>query len=120
MNVTTKPLDALLPVSSQGNSVPKAPSIQGGGFLDAVKQALATTSQLQSESGRLGREVAFGSPTVSLEETMLAGVKSNIAFQATLQSRNRIVQCLYRCDEYAGLMFRGGKSAIGGVEHTCF
>ena len=64
----------------------------GGGFLDAVKQALATTSQLQSESGRLGREVAFGSPTVSLEETMLAGVKSNIAFQATLQSRNRIVQ----------------------------
>ena len=92
MNVTTKPLDALLPVSSLGNSVPKAPSIQGGGFLDAMKQALSTTSQLQSESGRLSREVTFGNPTVSLEETMLAGVKSNIAFQATLQSRNRIVQ----------------------------
>ena len=92
MNVTTKPLDALLPVSSLGNSVPKAPSIQGGGFLDAMKQALSTTSQLQSESGRLSREVRFGNPTVSLEETMLAGVKSNIAFQATLQSRNRIVQ----------------------------
>lgn len=92
MNVTTKPLDALLPVSSLGNSVPKAPSIQGGGFLDAMKQALSTTSQLQSESGRLSREVTLGNPTVSLEETMLAGVKSNIAFQATLQSRNRIVQ----------------------------
>lgn len=72
--------------------MPKAPSIQGGVFLDAMKQALSTTSQLQSESGRLSREVTFGNPTVSLEETMLAGVKSNIAFQATLQSRNRIVQ----------------------------
>ena len=92
MNVTTKPLDALLSVSSLGNSVSKAPSLQGGGFLDAMKQALSTTSQLQSESGRLSREVTFGNPTVSLEETMLAGVKSNIAFQATLQSRNRIVQ----------------------------
>lgn len=30
--------------------------------------------------------------TASLEETMLVGVKSNIAFQATLQVRNRIVQ----------------------------
>jgi len=92
MNVTTKPLNALLPVSSLENSAPKAPSIQAGGFLDAMKQALSTTSQLQSESGRLSREVTFGNPTVSLEETMLAGVKSNIAFQATLQSRNRIVQ----------------------------
>ena len=63
-----------------------------GAHLDAMKQALSTTSQLQSESGRLSREVTFGNPTVSLEETMLAGVKSNIAFQATLQSRNRIVQ----------------------------
>ena len=63
MNVTTKPLDALLPVSSLGNSVPKAPSIQGGGFLDAMKQALSTTSQLQSESGRLSREVTSVSYT---------------------------------------------------------
>ena len=92
MNVTTKPLDALSPVGLLGNSVHKAPSIQGGGFVDAMKQALTTTSQLQSESGRLSREVTLGNPTVSLEETMLAGVKSNIAFQATLQSRNRIVQ----------------------------
>lgn len=92
MNVTTKPLDALLPVASLGKPVPKAPDIQDGGFLDAMKQALTTTTKLQSESGRLSREVTFGNPTVGLEETMLAGVKSNIAFQATLQTRNRIVQ----------------------------
>lgn len=44
------------------------------------------------ESGRLTKEFTLESPTVSLEETMLAGVKSNIAFQATLQTRNRLVQ----------------------------
>ncbi|MBD9391329.1 flagellar hook-basal body complex protein FliE [Acidovorax sp. ACV01] len=92
MNVTTKPLVGLSPVGLLGNSVSTAPSIQGGGFLDAMKQALTITSQLQGESGRLSREVTLGNPTVSLEGTMLAGVKSNIAFQATLQSRNRIVQ----------------------------
>ena len=91
MNVTTKPLDALLPVSALGKSASKAPGAAEGGFLDAMKQAL-TTNKLQSESGRLSREVTFGNPTVGLEETMLAGVKSNIAFQATLQTRNRIVQ----------------------------
>jgi flagellar hook-basal body complex protein FliE len=57
-----------------------------------MKQALSTTSKLQAESGRLNREVTFENSTVSLEESMLAGVKSNIAFQATLQSRNRLVQ----------------------------
>jgi flagellar hook-basal body complex protein FliE len=56
---------------------------------DGLKTAVFRGSR---ESGRLSREVTFGNPTVSLEETMLAGVKSNIAFQATLQSRNRIVQ----------------------------
>ena len=92
MNVTTQSLGALLPVASLGKSVLKAPAVQDGGFLDAMKQALTTTTKLQSESGRLSREVTLGNPTVGLEETMLAGVKSNIAFQATLQTRNRIVQ----------------------------
>ncbi|MFN9470056.1 flagellar hook-basal body complex protein FliE [Acidovorax sp.] len=92
MIVATKPLDALLPVASLGKPAPKAPDVQDGGFLDAMKQALTTTTRMQSESGRLNREVTFGNPTVGLEETMLAGVKSNIAFQATLQTRNRVVQ----------------------------
>ena len=72
--------------------VSKTPSVQDDGFLDAMKQALSTTSKLQADSGRLSREFTLENPTVGLEETILAGVKSNIAFQATLHSRNRIVQ----------------------------
>lgn len=55
-------------------------------------QALQTTSSLQKESGRLSREFQLEKSTASLEEIMLVGVKSNIAFQATLQVRNRVVQ----------------------------
>lgn len=54
--------------------------------------ALTETSNLQKESGRLSKEFTLENPTVSLEETMLAGVKSNISFQANLQTRNRLVQ----------------------------
>lgn len=92
MSVTTNPIDALRTVTQVGLSALKPSSVQGGGFLEAMKQALSTTSKLQAESGRLNREVTFENSTVSLEESMLAGVKSNIAFQATLQSRNRVVQ----------------------------
>ena len=92
MNVTTNPLEALRPVTQVDKLVSKTPSVQDDGFLDAMKQALSTTSKLQADSGRLSREFTLENPTVGLEETILAGVKSNIAFQATLHSRNRIVQ----------------------------
>lgn len=92
MSITTNPIDALRTVTQVGQLALKTTSVQEGGFLDAIRVALSTTSKLQVESGRLSREVTLENPTVSLEETMLAGVKSNIAFQATLQSRNRIVQ----------------------------
>jgi flagellar hook-basal body complex protein FliE len=92
MKATINSLEALRPVTQMGKLVSKTPSVQDGGFLDAMKQALSTTSKLQADSGRLTREVTLENPTVGLEETMLAGVKSNSAFQATLQSRNRIVQ----------------------------
>lgn len=92
MNITTHPLEALRPVTQVDKLVSKTPSVQDDGFLDAMKQALQTTSKLQADSGRLSREFTLENPTVGLEETILAGVKSNIAFQATLHSRNRIVQ----------------------------
>lgn len=62
------------------------------GFESALTRALDQTNALQKEAGRLGKEFTLENPTVSLEETMLAGMKSNIAFQTTLQVRNRMVQ----------------------------
>jgi len=45
-------------------------------------QALQTTSALQKESGRLSKDFQLENSTASLEETILVGVKSNIAFSS--------------------------------------
>jgi flagellar hook-basal body complex protein FliE len=92
MNEITNSINALLPASSERISPRQTSKLGDASFLDAMKQVLTTTSQLQSESSRLSREITLENPTISLEQTMHAAVKSNIAFQATLQTRNRIVQ----------------------------
>lgn len=92
MNVSTTLVGFIRPTAGIGQPLDKSSGAQGAGFQDAMVQALQTTSSLQKESGRLSRAFQLENSTASLEETMLAGVKSNIAFQATLQMRNRVVQ----------------------------
>jgi flagellar hook-basal body complex protein FliE len=92
MNLSTKLPDAVRAVVGLSPPVLKNAAVSQPGFIDAMVQALKETSNLQKESGRLTKEFTLESPTVSLEQTMLAGVKSNIAFQSTLQVRNRVVQ----------------------------
>ncbi|MDP2368872.1 flagellar hook-basal body complex protein FliE [Rhodoferax sp.] len=92
MTVSTKPVDLVRPTVGLPPPLDKGLNAQGTGFRDAMMQALQDTSSLQKESGRLTRGFQLETSTASLEETVLAGVKSNIAFQATLQVRNRVVQ----------------------------
>lgn len=92
MDFTIKPLDISRPVAGIGPMVDKSQGVAAPGFKDAMLQALQATSDLQAEAGRLSKEFTLGNSTVSLEETMMAGVKSGIAFQATLQVRNKVVQ----------------------------
>ena len=92
MDFSIQPIDLVRSASSVTPAVNKTGAVAGTGFKDAMLQALQATSDLQAESGRLSKEFTLDNPTVSLEETMIAGVKSTIAFQATLQVRNRVVQ----------------------------
>lgn len=80
------------PTAVVSQPLKKAVGNEGGNFGDAMIQALQDTSNLQKESGRLTKDFTLEKSTASLEETMLAGVKSNISFQSTLQVRNRVVQ----------------------------
>jgi flagellar hook-basal body complex protein FliE len=92
MNSSALPIDSVRPLAGLGAVKGKTVETKGAGFQDAMLQALQSTSDLQKESGRLSKEFQLENSTVSLEETVLAGVKSNVAFQATLQVRNRVVQ----------------------------
>lgn len=92
MSIPIMPVNLLTDVGA----VPRSAKVQApeneGGFQSAMANALQSTSNLQKQAGQLSREFTLENPTVSLEQTMLAGVKSNIAFQTTLQVRNKLVQ----------------------------
>jgi flagellar hook-basal body complex protein FliE len=61
-------------------------------FGTALKAALGEVSAAQNQSSALSRAFAAGDANVSLEETVIAGQKSQLAFQAALQVRSRVVQ----------------------------
>jgi|SRR5690606_16997495 len=78
-------LDAL-----QGNQ--GAEGVDKPSFQSAFTNALQSVSQAQAASSNLQREVQFGNPTVSLEQTMVAMQKSQLGFQSVVQTRNKLVQ----------------------------
>lgn len=67
-------------------------NVEDEGFYTAFKNALQSVSSAQNHSTNLQREVQLENPNVSLEETMVAMQKAQIAFQASLHVRNRMVQ----------------------------
>lgn len=91
MELRLTPLDSIQSFTRIGQALTKAVSLQGQGFHTALVQALQETSSLGKESGRLSKEFILENPTISLERTMLAGAKSGIAFQATMQTRNKVL-----------------------------
>lgn len=97
MKLTLAPFDfaqavARAGLTTRGEPIATGKAVQGGGFAQALTQALSAVSEGQNEAVRLQREVQLDNPTVSLEETMVAMQKAQLGFQATLQVRNRLVQ----------------------------
>lgn len=100
MNVTLKPFDFAQAVARAGLSTSGVPlaarggasSVQAGSFQQALGSALKSVSASMDDASRLQREVQLGTPTASLEQTMVAMQKAQLGFQATLQVRNKLVQ----------------------------
>ncbi len=63
-----------------------------GDFSALFSQALGTVNELQMQAGELSDRLVKGDPGVTLAQSVLAGQKASIAFEATLQVRNRLVQ----------------------------
>ena len=68
-----------------------ATATQAGGFAKSLDAALQSVSRLQSESTALQQQFQLGAENVSLERTMIAMQQSQVAFQAALTVRNRLV-----------------------------
>lgn len=60
-------------------------------FGDMLKASLDKVNETQQTAAQLGERFAKGDDSVSLSETMIAGQKANIALQATIQVRTKLV-----------------------------
>jgi flagellar hook-basal body complex protein FliE len=63
----------------------------GVDFANALKSALDRVGAAQNHALGLARDFETGDREVALHDVMLAMQKANIAFQATVQVRNRMV-----------------------------
>ena len=64
-------------------------------FADALKTSLQQVSNTQKTAEDLGQRFAMGDDTVSLSDTMIAMQKSSLAFQGTVQVRNKLVSAYH-------------------------
>ncbi len=79
----------IAPVDSTYNRI--APS-EGAGFGNLLTRAINNVNSLQMESSQLAKQVEMGDGGVSLVRAMIASQKSSVAFQATLQVRNKVAE----------------------------
>lgn len=82
---------------SQGISISGGPGKAESSvdFLKALEGALDKVNSSQNEAAELSKRFQLNQDDVSLEETMVAIQKANIAFQATVQVRNRLVSAYH-------------------------
>ncbi|MCL9781893.1 flagellar hook-basal body complex protein FliE [Vibrio sp. S4M6] len=61
-------------------------------FGDMLSKAIQTVNGLQKTSGDLQTRFDRGDENVSLSDVMIARNKSSVAFEATIQVRNKLVE----------------------------
>ena len=64
-------------------------------FAQALKDSLDRVSGAQHKADGLSQRFALGDDSVNLSDVMIAGQKANIAFQATVQVRNKLVSAYH-------------------------
>lgn len=60
-------------------------------FSGLMKSAVDQVNETQQAAGKLKTAFEMGDPNVSLADAMIASQKASVAFQATLQVRNKLV-----------------------------
>jgi flagellar hook-basal body complex protein FliE len=74
----------------QGLAAPQ--DVQGPSFTETLRGTIAGVNEAQQKSGALARAFELGEPGADLAKVMVASQQSQIAFRATVEVRNRLVQ----------------------------
>ena len=76
--------DALQPGAVEG--------VRGPGFGETLSRAIDGVSKAQNDAGALQQAFELGDPRADLARVMVAMQQSQVAFRATVEVRNRLVQ----------------------------
>lgn len=61
-------------------------------FTETLRNAIGGVNQAQQTSGALAKAFEMGDPSADLAKVMVAAQQSTVAFRATVEVRNRLVQ----------------------------
>ncbi len=81
-----------LPIDADPSMAVKPLNTSQSDFSSLLKNAIDHVSELQTQSRTMATAVEMGDPRVSLAQAMIAAQKSSIAFEATMQVRNKVVE----------------------------
>jgi len=88
-------VEHLQQVAAMATSRPAMPSAGlaavPGNFATELQRSLARVSQAQEAAYAQAQAYELGAPGVSLDHVMIESQKAGIAFQATVQVRNRLI-----------------------------
>ncbi|TVP09797.1 MULTISPECIES: flagellar hook-basal body complex protein FliE [unclassified Shewanella] len=82
----------IAPTGFQSSPVRQVGNTSGTDFGQLLAQAVGNVSELQSTSSNLATRLEMGDTTVSLSDTVIAREKASVAFEATVQVRNKLVE----------------------------
>ncbi|NOX76948.1 MAG: flagellar hook-basal body complex protein FliE [Gammaproteobacteria bacterium] len=90
---TSQLLTQMRAMAATAEGQPASPVTNGvsGDFGSLLKQSIDSVNGLQKTSGRLGDAFVMGDSSISLAEVMVAKQKAGIAFEATMQVRNKLL-----------------------------
>ncbi len=69
-----------------------ADGAQAPSFTDTLKNAISGVNDAQQTAGSLAKAFEMGDPSADLARVMVAAQQSQVAFRATVEVRNRLVQ----------------------------
>lgn len=83
-----------LPIQGEGNlaNAITPTNNSSANFASMLKDAVNTVNDIQQDAGAKRTAFEMGDRSVTLADTMIAASKSSIAFDATVQVRNKFVE----------------------------
>lgn len=82
----------LEPIASPASLDTAKPAPAGSSFTDTLRDAINGVNDAQKNAGNLAQAFELGDPRAGLASVMVAAQQSQVAFRATVEVRNRLVQ----------------------------